>query len=176
MNITGKFCTLAFFVVLCLCSGCFLVEDLNPDPPCINNLSVTNPFDVDSAWFSVICDDSVLLSNKDGILIGFNDTMYYHNEGSNYVFSYDVETDDPIWHGKEEIQCRLDMDVFCNSEKYPFIEYEWSFHQRNRQLLRFSHLVDGVGKKISKKNDVCGSGRYAVDIWTPRDRHCADDL
>ena len=75
-----------------------------------------------------------------------------------------------------EIQCRLDMDVFCNSEKYPFIEYEWSFHQRNRQLLRFSHLVDGVGKKISKKNDVCGSGRYAVDIWTPRDRHCADDL
>jgi hypothetical protein len=147
MNITGKFCTLAFFVVLCLCSGCFLVEDLNPDPPCINNLSVTNPFDVDSAWFSVICDDSVLLSNKDGILIGFNDTMYYHNEGSNYVFSYDVETDD-----------------------------EWSFHQRNRQLLWFSHLVDGVGKKISKKNDVCGSGRYAVDIWTPRDRHCADDL
>ncbi len=92
------------------------------------------------------------------------------------MFWLNVGEDYPLWQGKDEINCKLDMDVFCDNKKYPFVEYEWTFHQKNRHLYSFNRWSEDIGVySIPIKNDVCGNkNRYAVEILTPRDSNCAD--
>jgi hypothetical protein len=171
-----------FFLLMLLLSGCLLDQDPSGSfSPCINEVHVSNPNGVDSAWATITCDDSVLISNRDGVLLGYPDSVHgfknheYRNEDGLGLFTYEVKTENPIWHGKDEIKCRLDMDVFCDNEKYPFIEYEWSFHQKNRRIYWIDHIRGGG--RIPVKNNSCGNeGRFAVEISTPRDSNCADKL
>lgn len=154
---------LVIFVVALLFSGCY--ENLDPDVPCMHNAWVTVPNDVDSAWVTITCDDSIMLSNVDGVLIG--------TENKLEPFDKEILGDNPVWHGKNEISCRLDMDVFCENEKYPFVEYEWTFKKERKRIYWF-HQGDNDGEKISKKNEVCGKEwNYLVSIWNPQ-RNCPD--
>ena len=149
---------LVFFVVALLLSGCY--ENLEPDAPCVHDVWVTVPMDVDSAWMTLTCDDSVMLSNVDGVLVGSEDELNSFNK--------EILSDNPVWHGKKEISCRLDMDVFCENERYPFVGYEWTFNQERKRMYYF-HQGGDAGKKISKKNDVCGKGwNYLLTIWKPQ--------
>ena len=154
---------LVFFVVALLLSGCF--EDLETYASCEHDVWVTVPMDVDSAWMTLTCDDSVMLSNVDGALVGYEDELNSFNK--------EILSDNPVWHGKKEISCRLDMDVFCENERYPFVEYEWTFNQERKRMYYF-HQGGDAGKKISKKNDVCGKGwNYLLTVWKPQN-DCPD--
>ena len=177
----SRFINIYCFFLAFFFGGCFLVEDLSPDPACVNVVDINIPYDVDSAWATVICNDSIVFSNENGEMFGYPDLIWgrkieYRNREGGTLFWLNVGEDYPLWQGKDEINCKLDMDVFCDNKKYPFVEYEWTFHQKNRHLYSFNRWSEDIGVySIPIKNDVCGNkNRYAVEILTPRDSNCAE--
>ena len=145
----------ALLLSLWVCCCCFMCSPL---PNCVHGVSVSKPEGADSMQVTMICDGDVIQPTS------WTDERCPNNTCNTDFAIY--TSDETIWKDRDRMDCKLTIDVFCGTEKYPFTEYEWTINRHSEKDYWFENRDDA--KTLPIMNDVCG-------IQKPYALHTADE-
>lgn len=122
--------------------GCFSYDPL---PYCTNDIVVNQPLMTDVSRVGLSCNDSIISSKVN-------------------VADFRTEKLDSLVKINDELHCRITIDVLCEGEWFPYVEYDFSLNQGSYKDIRFVN-DDYDGESLPIENKRCGIGeRYVVMI------------